>query len=84
MAKKKAPRPIPATCESAEDHEKHLWWPESWAPHPSGVMYHCRGYNRAEAAAGAAATARAVKRAAKHDKGSRGRARRARKAARAA
>jgi hypothetical protein len=68
MAKKKNTRPaLVINCESTEDHAKHRWIPEDcvgvWA---EGVFWFCRGYNRAEAAAGARETARAVKKAKKN------------------
>jgi hypothetical protein len=65
MAKKKNTRPaLVINCESTEDHAKHAWTPEG-ADWPEGVFWHCRGYNRAEAAAGVQATARAIKKARK-------------------
>lgn len=77
MAKKNTRPALVQDCNSTEDHPKHNWrFSEEW---PEGVFWHCRGYNREEAAAGARETARLVKKAAKRDKGSRGRARRARK-----
>lgn len=60
---KKTPRPHPAVCESAEDHGKHLWWPESWEPSAEGLMFHCRGRDNAEVHEGWKATCRAIKRA---------------------
>lgn len=81
MAKKKTTRPaLVIACPNTEDHAKHRWIPEDcvglW---PEGIFWFCRGYNRAEAIAGAEETLRLIRQSNKRDKGDRARARRARK-----